>query len=122
MMKKLFAVLSLVVFLASHSAKAANLEETIMISAAGSVMCKIYAEEVGAAEQPFIDMSTHVIQVAENLGYANNFQSFIRDVHEIKAVLKDQLTRTHKSKLDIYNDWCTRFYNGYLNGIARAYN
>ena len=121
MMKKLFVVLSLAVFLASHSAKAADLEQTIMISAAGSLMCKIYAEQVGADEQPFIDMSTHVIQVAEKLGYTNDFQSFTRDVQDLKATFEELFSKQNKSKLDIYNDWCTRFYKGYLNGIARAY-
>jgi hypothetical protein len=92
-----------------------------MVSAAGSLMCKIYAEEVGADQQPFIDMSAHVIQVAEKLGYTDDFQSFTQDVHEIKATFEKLFAKQNKSKLDIYNDWCIRFYNGYLNGIAKAY-
>ena len=43
-------------------------------------------------------------------------------VSKLIEVLHVELMKNCGSKLNVYNDWCTRVYTGYQNGIANAYS
>lgn len=105
----------------TNSARAASLEETVKISASGSALCKIYAEEVGGSVQAFIEMNVVVMQIAEKLEYTENLQSYLSEINQMKAILHEMLVQKHGSNINIYNDWCFRFYKGYQNGLAKFY-
>jgi len=113
--------LTILLIITSHTTQSATMEQTVKLSAAGGVLCKIYAEEVGGDVQAFSEMNTVTMQISEKMGYTANFQTYLSEVNKIKAVLNDQLLQKHGSKLNIYNDWCIRFYNGFQNGVAKAY-
>ena len=107
--------------LTSCTAQSATMENTVKLATAGGALCKIYAEEVGGDVQAFIEMNTLTMQIAEKMGYTDNFQSYASEVNKIKTLLSDELLKQHDSKLSVYNDWCIRFYDGFQNGLAKAY-
>lgn len=118
-MKFIQTFIFVVVFLNSII-HAASMRETVLISAAGGAICKIYAEKVGGDVEAFSNLNATIIQIAEKMGYTNNLQTYISDVNEIKNILQDQLLKTHGSQLSVYNDWCIKFYNGYQKGVDQA--
>lgn len=118
---QLKSTLILFFILISPTAQSATMEQTVKLSAAGGALCKIYAEELGGDVQAFSEMNIMTMQIAEKMGYTTNLQSYLSEVNKIKTVLKNQLLEKHGSKINIYNDWCVRFYNGFQNGIAEAY-
>lgn len=117
-------IIQIVIILISLNfiAQASSLKDTIIVSTAGGAICKIYAEEVGGDVEAFSNMNAGVMQIAEKMGYTNNMQSYISEVNKAKKVLQHLLLQKHGSKLNIYNDWCIKFYNGYQKGLAKAYN
>lgn len=117
---KFIQILTIAMYLNSV-AQAASMRDTILISTAGGAMCKIYAEEVGGDVKAFSEMNTVVLKLAEKMGYLDDFQTYQAEVRQVKNILQDQLLQKHGSKLNIYNDWCIKFYNGFQNGIAKAY-
>jgi hypothetical protein len=114
------ALFFVLIFL-SHSVWAATLEQTIKISAASGGLCIIYAEEVGGDVQAFSELNVAVMQIAEKMGYTNNLQSYLSDVHKVKKFMHDGLMKKYGSKLNIYNDWCIRVLSGFQNGLARSH-
>jgi hypothetical protein len=117
---KFIYILIVVIFLASTS-HAATLKETVLITSAGGAICKIYAEEVGGDVEAFSDMNALIIKIAEKIGYLNDFQSYTADVSKAKSLLQNQLLQMHGSKLNVYNNWCIKFYNSTQNGLVKAY-
>ncbi|MEH6628765.1 MAG: hypothetical protein V7739_20175 [Motiliproteus sp.] len=122
MQKIVFGMVLMMFFCASNYSYSANLEQTIKTSAAGGSMCKVFAEQVGGDEQAFIEMNIIVMQLAEKMGYTKDLPSFVSEVNYIRDVLKHELIKRHGSMLNVYNDWCIRFYKGVKNGIASGYN
>ncbi len=104
----------------NSSIQAASVKETILISTAGGAMCKMYAEKVGGDVEAFSNLNIQSMKVAESMGYTNNLESFISEVNEIKRLLQEQLLKIHGSELNVYNNWCIRFYNGYQKGVQKA--
>lgn len=107
--------------LVSQAAQSASLEQSVKISIAGGTMCKIYAEEVGGNVEAFLDMNLMAMQFAEKMGYTKNLQSFNSEVGMFKTALQEPLLQEHGSKVNVYNDWCIRFYKGFQKGIAKTY-
>ena len=110
----------IIVMCLSLSMDASSLKNTILVSAAGGAICKNYAEEVGGNVKAFSEMNVVVMKVAEKMDYTNNFQDYISKVDKIKTMLQNQLFNKYNSKLDIYNNWCIKFYKGYQKGINKA--
>lgn len=123
MTKKFQLKLTLIMafILASHTTKSATIEQSIKISLASGLLCKIYAEEVGGDVQAFSEMNILALQFSEEMGYTTNLQSFTSEVDKIKILLKKELQQRYSSKLNVYNDWCIRTYEGFQKGVAKAY-
>lgn len=111
----------IVVLFLNLSLQAASMKETLLLGSAGGMICKVYAEEVGGDVEAFSEMNIMSLQIAEKMGYTNDFQAYLADVSTLKSILQKQLLKTHGTKLNIYNNWCIRFYNGVQNGIKKAY-
>ena len=105
----------------STVAQSASMEDTVKLSIAGGGVCKVYAEEIGGDVDAFGELNLMALQVAEKLGYTNNFQEFAKETEVLTKLLKEMLMDKYDSKLDAYNDWCIRFYDGFINGLSRAY-
>lgn len=116
-----FIKIFIVVIFLSAVAQAASMKDTILISNAGGAICKVYAEEVGGDVESFSNMNVQVMMIAEKMGYTSNLQSYLSDVSKAKRILQNQLLKMHGSKLNVYNNWCIKFYNGYQKGLAKAY-
>src|SRR3989339_1951673 len=117
---KFIQICALIVLLSSLL-QADSMKDSMLVGAAGGLMCKVYAEEIGADVKAFSDMNAQLLQVADKLGYLNNLQSYLSEVDKLKHILKNQLLQKHNSNLNIYNNWCIPFYNGMQKGLAEAY-
>ncbi len=118
--KPLIALFLGFIFL-SHSAWSSSLEQTIKISAASGGLCIIYADEIGGDVQAFSDLNVLTMQIAEKMGYTNNLQSYLLDIHKVQKIMHANLMEKYGSKLNVYNEWCIRFYDGVKNGMGRLY-
>lgn len=100
--------------------QAASMKDTVLLGAAGSDICKVYAYDVGGNEELFIELNVLVMKIAEKMGYTDDLESYISDVSSFKVLLQQQLVKQYGSKLNVYNNWCIQFYNGFQNGLAKA--
>lgn len=100
---------------------AASMKETVLINSAGGAICKVYAEEVGGDVEAFSEMNIIILKLADKMGYTNDFLLYQENVANVKGILQKQLLKIHGSKLNVYNNWCIRFYHGFQNGIEKAY-
>jgi hypothetical protein len=105
----------------SNSAFSASMEETIKFSLTGGSVCKVYAEEAGGDVEAFTELNLYIMQVAEKLGYTDDFQAFVSEIRLSNTILKTMLMEKYDTKADAYNDWCIRLYDGFQSGIAKAY-
>lgn len=117
---KLVKIFTFILLLSTVS-HATTLKDTVLVSNAGGVICKAYAEEVGGDAETFSNMNVQVMIIAEKMGYSSNLQSYQAEVYKVKKVLQDKLLKQHGSKLNVYNDWCIKLYNGYQRGLSQAY-
>ena len=118
-LRSIVIVIGLALF--STVAQSASMEDTIKLSIAGGGVCKVYAEEVGGDVEAFSELNIFALKAAEEMGYTDDFQGFTQEMKVMSSMLKTMLMDKYGSKVDAYNDWCIRFYNGFLNGIGRAY-
>lgn len=112
-------ILVIVSFL-NLSIYASSLHDLVITSFAGSQICKAYAVKVGGDAKIFSEMNMNILKIADKMEYTKDMQSFESDVVVVKNILQKQLSLKYGSKLNIYNDFCVKFYNGYVNGIAKA--
>lgn len=115
-----FSILILSFF--SFSAHSTTMEQTVKMSTAMGSICKTYAEEVGGDVNAFAEMNLMSMQIAEKSGYTNDLQSYLSEVNFLKNALQDQLLKEYGTKINVYNKWCPRVYNGFKKGLANAYN
>lgn len=116
-----FVKILIIAMFISTMAQGASMKETILINNAGGGICKVCAEEVGGDVEAFSNMNAQIMKLAEKMGYTSNLQSYLSDVYKAQGILGKQLEKNYGSKLNIYNKWCIKFYNGYQNGLAKAY-
>ncbi|MDT8338472.1 MAG: hypothetical protein RQ763_04660 [Sulfurimonas sp.] len=116
---KAIKILIVVSFL-NLSLQAASMKETALISSAGGAICKVYAEEIGGDAEAFSEMNILVLQIAEKMGYTSDFQSYQADVATLRNILQKKLLQMHGSKLNVYNNWCIKLYNGFQDGLVKA--
>lgn len=101
-----------------------DLKTTVLISQAGSALCKNYAEELGRNSDGFTDMNKSTLLIANQLGFDESLQDYISTVDALKKQLHIKLINEYGSTSKIYFDWCQKLYLGYQKGLekGRAYN
>lgn len=121
MMKKAsiisITVLALITFNASYSA---NLEQTIIVSQAGSALCKNYGDELNQNTENFSEMNLSALAVARSVGLTDNLQKYLATVESLKKEMHNQLINQYGSKNKVFYDWCPRLYKGYQNGVNKG--
>jgi len=108
-------------FLTSLSTNAGNIESTIKVALAAGGLCKIYAEEIGGDVNAFSEMNINIMLVADKMGYTKNLNSYLTEVRLIKEAFDSKLIEEHKTKLNIYNNWCIKFHDSIVDEINKWY-
>lgn len=116
-----FIKIIILAILLSSMLNAASIKETIVVATVGGAICKNYAEEVDGDVEAFSDMNVAVMKLADKMGYIKDLNAYLSGVNKIKGVFEKQLLKKHGSKLNVYNDWCIKFYNSYQDGLAKTY-
>ena len=101
----------------SLSVSAANTEETVKTSAAGSALCKSYADALGYDSGKFIELNILTTKVADKMGYTKDFYPYQAEINDIKSALNKEMKNKYGSMDKAYKDWCFRFYDSVQKSI-----
>lgn len=102
------------VMLSLQPAIAATMEEQVKGAHAVGALCKVYAEEIGRDSSHFSELNIQTIQIAEKLGYTNDFEKYKNEVSNLQELLDQKLKKQYRSVQEIYVDWCRRFYEAFI--------
>lgn len=98
----------------------ASLKETIIGSSVAGAICTTYAEEVGGDVEAFSEMNAFTLKIAEKLGYANDIHDYLANIHRLKKTIEKRLLKIHHTKVNVYNNYCIKVYNGFQKGLAKS--
>jgi len=98
---------------------ATSMKETVYMGVAGSALCKLYAEKLGGSVEQFSQMNVMTLKISERLGYTDDMPKFLDEIKSMKKVFQHELIKIHGSELNIYNDWCIRFLNSFVDSYNK---
>jgi hypothetical protein len=116
-MRRITFCFAICLFFSSLAANAANMEETIKTGAAGSALCKSYADDLGYDSGKFIELNILITKVADKMGYTEDFYPYQAEINVIKSALNNEMKNKYGSMDKAYKDWCSRFYDSVQRSI-----
>lgn len=108
-------------FVISFTTNAEKLEPTIKVALAAGALCKIYAQEIGGDVNAFSEMNKNILLIADKMGHTKNLNSYLTEVRLIKEAFDSKLIEEHKTKLNVYNNWCIKFHDGIVDENNKWY-
>ena len=55
------------------------------------------------------------------MGHTKNLNSYLTEVRLIKEAFDSKLIEEHKTKLNVYNNWCIKFHDGIVDENNKWY-